>query len=112
MPSAEIMERIAQTYMDNIAPEITAAAAHIIEDALRAGMDADTVILAIEETGLAPRPSAFYLRAILRNWAMTGECFSRVHDVRHPIDVSRWWKVTVSDIRARVRSPQYDDVDL
>lgn len=69
--SEEMMIRIGKAYMQNVARQITAAAARVIEDGLRE-FDPDTVLLAIEETGLAPKPSPAYLRAILRNWKEKG----------------------------------------
>ena len=90
--SPEMLEKIRQSYEDNIGP-MTKAAANLIEDAMNAGsFDVDTVILAIEETGLASRPSAYYLRAVLRNWAETGVAFSRLYSRHHKIDARPWWR--------------------
>lgn len=113
LANPETCELILRAYRENIGPEITGAVAKIIEDAISSGMDIDTVIMAIEETGLAPRPSAFYLRAILRNWAMDGEAYSRIHNSRREIpNVRRWWKVTHADIVRRQRSPAMSDDEL
>ena len=94
MPGAEVMEKIAEAYRANINQMITGVAAGIIEQALRKGMEPATVILAIQETGMAPRPSPYYLAAILRNWAETGVVLSRS---RGGADVSTtqarpWWR--------------------
>ena len=93
LPPAEIMQRIAQVYRENISPQITRVAAGIIERALQNGMEPETVILAIEETGMASRPSPYYLSAVLRNWAQNGVVVSRA---RGGADISTtaarpWW---------------------
>ena len=69
LPGEEIMMRIAEEYRGNISEMITNVAASIIEEALRNGMEPNTVILAIRETGMASRPSPYYLKAVLRRWA-------------------------------------------
>ena len=94
LPGREIMEQIAQAYRENINPMITKAAAGIMERALLGGMEPSTVILAIEETGMASRPSPYYLSAVLRNWAENGVVLSRS---RGGADVSTtqarpWWR--------------------
>lgn len=63
---------ILRSYRANVSPTITRAALNIIEDALSSGLDVDSIIMAIEQTGLAPQPSARYLAAILRNWRLQG----------------------------------------
>lgn len=92
LPGEQVMERIAQSYRDNIAPQITKAAAVVIENALKNGMEPQTVIMAIEETGLASRPSPYYLRAILRNWAENGVVVSRVYDSTGTTKGRPWWR--------------------
>lgn len=91
-PPREAMERIAEAYRANISKEITQAAAHIIEEALMHQMEPETVILAIEETGLAARPSPYYLRAVLRNWAESGVTVSRVHERQGMTNARPWWR--------------------
>ena len=86
------MERIAEAYKANINDMITQAAAWIIEEALKNGMEPDTVILAIEETGLASRPSPYYLRAILHNWAENGVVVSRTREKITTTQCRPWWK--------------------
>ena len=95
LPGREIMEKIAEAYRQNINSMITKAAAGIIERALKAGMEPSTVILAIEETGMASRPSPYYLSAVLRNWAESGVVVSRRHG--HGADIGTtearpWWR--------------------
>lgn len=97
LPGNEIMEKIAQAYRDNIGPMITKAAAGIIERALRKGMEPATVILAIEETGMASRPSPYYLAAVIRNWSETGVVVSRARrelGVRQTdgFEPPAWWR--------------------
>lgn len=94
LPGKEIMEQIARAYRDNINPMITGAAAGIIERALRNGMEPATVIEAIEETGMAPRPSPYYLSAVLRNWAENGVVLSKSRggaDI-HTTQARPWWQ--------------------
>lgn len=92
LPPREIMEQIAGAYRANINTMISKAAAGIIERALKAGMEPATVILAIEETGMASRPSPYYLSAVLRNWAQNGVVFSRARDIGVKTTEARpWW---------------------
>lgn len=94
LPGKEIMEQIARAYRDNINPMITGAAAGIIERALRNGMEPATVIEAIQETGMAPRPSPYYLSAVLRNWAENGVVLSKSRggaDI-HTTQARPWWQ--------------------
>ena len=92
LPPREIMEQIAEAYKANVNPMISKAAAGIIERALGAGMEPATVILAIEETGMASRPSPYYLSAVLRNWAQNGVVVSRARDIGVKTTEARpWW---------------------
>ena len=92
LPPREIMEEIAKAYRANINTMISKAAAGIIERALSAGMEPATVILAIEETGMASRPSPYYLSAVLRNWAENGVVVSRARDIGVKTTEARpWW---------------------
>lgn len=95
LPPAEIMQQIAESYRENIGPMITKVAAGIIEKALRNGMEPATVILAIEETGMASRPSPYYLSAVLRNWAQNGVvvCRPRFDELGVMSTKARpWWR--------------------
>lgn len=92
LPGNEIMEQIAEAYRANIAPVITQAAALVIENALKSGMEPATVILGIEETGMASRPSPYYLRAVLRNWAEYGIATSKARDKWQRTDARPWWR--------------------
>ena len=92
LPGREIMEQIGEAYRANVSDTITQAAAKVIEDALRAGMEPAHVIMAIEETGLASRPSPYYLRAVLRNWAEYGIVTSRARDKWTTTKARPWWR--------------------
>ena len=52
--------------------------AHVDEVAL----DEDVALPAVDLTALAPRPSAYYLRAIPRNWAANGVTLKREEPTR------------------------------
>lgn len=92
LPGNEVLQRIADAYRLNISDTITQAAAGIIEQALKHGMEPTTVILAIEETGLASRPSPYYLRAVLRNWAEWGVITCRAREKSGTTDARPWWR--------------------
>ena len=94
LPGDEVMEKIAEAYRANINPMITQVAAQIIEKALSSDMEPGTVILAIEETGMASRPSPYYLAAVLRNWAQSGVVLRRAHGGAE-VSTTRarpWWR--------------------
>ena len=69
--SREDLEIIRNCYVDNIG-KMTAPVARMIEGKLAAGMQPAVICHAIEETGFAPRPSAYYLRAILSRFHDSG----------------------------------------
>lgn len=80
-----------EAYCDNIGT-MTGAAAKLLENAFDGGLTVDELVMAIEETGLAPRPSAYYLKAILENWVANGVTISKL---RHQVKANRgmkWWK--------------------
>ena len=87
-----MLERIAEAYRANISNVITAAAAAIIERALENGMEPETVIIDIEETGLASRPSPYYLRAVLLNWAEWGVVTCRARETSSKTNARPWWR--------------------
>lgn len=90
--SPEDQERIKEAYKENISDTITAAVAHMIENAVRSGLTVDEIIMAIEDTGFAQNPTPFYLRKILQTWAENGVTVSRI---RHYVGANRalpWWK--------------------
>ena len=88
--SPEDGERIRDEYLDNIGP-MTSAAANMIENFFAEGIEVEEIIMAIHDTGLASRPSAYYLRAILQNWITQGVTRSRAHNYS---TINRWWEDT------------------
>lgn len=72
---------IFMAYTDNIG-RINMAIANMIVKAVEAGISAENILKAIDLTALAPRPSAYYLRAILRNWAANGVTLKREEPTR------------------------------
>lgn len=85
-------EAIKTAYLENISDTMTGAVAHMIEDAFKNGLEAAEIVMAIEETGFAPRPSPAYLRKILENWVTNGVTVSKI---RHEVQSNRgqpWWK--------------------
>lgn len=88
----EQCEAIKQAYIDNISDSLTAAVANMIESAFKHGLEANEIVMAIEETGFAPRPSPAYLRRVLENWVENGVTVSKI---RHEVSANRglpWWK--------------------
>lgn len=86
------LEDIKNAYVENISDTMTGAVAHLIERAFDKGLEADEIVMAIEETGFAPRPSPMYLKKILENWVENGVTVSKI---RHYNAVNRglpWWK--------------------
>jgi len=70
--SPEELDSIRSAYERTVGQPLTALIAHEIEDALADGMFAAVVMEAITVTGWAPRPSPYYLRAVLRRWRRDG----------------------------------------
>ena len=88
----ENCEAILTAYQENISETMPGAVAHMIENAFKHGLEADEIVMAIEETGFAPKPSPWYLRKILENWVENGVTVSKL---RHTIKPNRglpWWK--------------------
>ena len=90
--SPEQGEAIKSAYLENIGDTLPGAVAHMIERAFAAGLTAEEIVMAIEETGFAPRPSPWYLKKVLENWVENGVTVSRI---RHEVSSNRgvpWWK--------------------
>ena len=90
--SPEDGERLREAYEENLNMPITGAVAQMIENAVSHGLTVDEVIMAMEETAFAPKPTPWYLRAILQRWALTGVTVSKA---RHEIYANRgvkWWR--------------------
>lgn len=81
----EAGERIVQAFTQAVGP-MNYYLAQEIESAIRQGLTVANVLEAIQITSFAPRPSAAYLRAVLRNWIRDG-----VSHRRQP-QQSSWWK--------------------
>lgn len=90
--SPEQCEAIKTAYLENISETVPGAVAHMIENAFANGLEAEEIVMAIEETGFAPRPSPWYLKKILENWVTYGVTVSKI---RHESKVNQglpWWK--------------------
>ncbi len=87
----EDKQMLRECYNDNIG-EMTGAAAGVIERAFLAGIEVCDIIMAIEDTGLAPRPSGYYLKRILDRWIETGVTVSRARDTIRGNNSTKWWK--------------------
>ena len=88
----ETCEAILTAYQENINDTMPGAVAHMIEDAFKHGLEADEIVMAIEETGFAPKPSPWYLRKILAHWVTHGVTVSKL---RHEIKANKglpWWR--------------------
>lgn len=68
----EDLSAIRDAYIMAINMPMTASIAHEIEAALKDGMETCCILDAIQQTGNAPRPSPYYLRAILQRWRRDG----------------------------------------
>ena len=82
----EAGERIVQAYTQAVGP-MNYFVAQEIEKAVQQGLTVANVLEAIQITSFAPRPSAAYLRAVLRNWIRDGVS----HRQQAP-QKSSWWK--------------------
>lgn len=82
----EAGERIVQAFTQAVGP-MNYYVAQEIESAIRQGLTVANVLEAIQITSFAPRPSAAYLRAVLRNWIRDG-----VSHRQQPQQQSSWWQ--------------------
>ena len=81
----EAGERIVQAFTQAVGP-MNYFVAQEIEKAVQQGLTVANVLEAIQITSFAPRPSAAYLRAVLRNWIRDG-----VSHCQAP-QKSSWWQ--------------------
>ena len=90
----EQCEAIKTAYLENISDSMTGAVARMIETAFKSGLEANEIVMAIEETGFAPKPTPWYLKKILENWAESGCIMSKINrELSHPnYQVKPWWK--------------------
>ena len=86
--TAEDAERICAAYTNAIG-SLNGTVAAMIESAVKHGLSVENILSAINETAFAPRPSAAYLRAILRNWLKYGVS-TRAAAPKAP----SWWQQT------------------
>lgn len=63
---------IESAYRACVGDSIRAPMAMLIGSLYRGGMDADVIVHAIELTGFAPRPTPWYLKAILGRYEASG----------------------------------------
>lgn len=70
--SPDDLEAIRNAYVRNVGQPLTAMVAREIEAALDEGMRPSVVIEAAVTTGNAPRPTPYYMRAVLRRWRRDG----------------------------------------
>lgn len=63
---------IRDAYVTYVGQPMTAMVAHEVEAALADGMHPSVVIEAAKVTGDAPRPTPYYMRAVLRRWLRDG----------------------------------------
>lgn len=63
---------IRDAYVTYVGQPMTAMVAHEVEAALADGMHPSIVIEAAKVTGDAPRPTPYYMRAVLRRWLRDG----------------------------------------
>ena len=63
---------IRDAYVTYVGQPMTAMVAHEVEAALAEGMRPSVVIEATKVTGDAPRPTPYYMRAVLRRWLRDG----------------------------------------
>lgn len=68
----EALELLQNYYSDNLGTAMPFPIADLVARAAKAGMTVEAVMLAIDETMFAPRPSPHYLRAILTRWLGAG----------------------------------------
>lgn len=63
---------IRDAYVTYVGQPMTAMVAHEVEAALAEGMRPSIIIEAAKVTGDAPRPTPYYMRAVLRRWLRDG----------------------------------------
>lgn len=79
--TGEVLDVLQKYYEENMEQPFPKPTKNHCDQLLRRGMLPETICLAIDDTLLAPRPSAYYLRAILTRWDAAG--------IRTPEDVER-----------------------
>lgn len=103
--SAEDADRIVDAYAASIGV-MNGTVAAMIESAVKHGLTVDNILAAINETAFAPRPSAAYLRAILRNWLKNGVT-ARAAAPAAP----SWWQHSNPALQYQQREYKNDEFD-
>lgn len=101
-PGVSSKQRILEAYRACIGDQMTAAIAHYLELVLASGMSPDVIVHAIQETGWAKRPTAYYMRAILERYRRSGimNMSQLLHDEAEWDARQReepWWMKKVDD---------------
>ena len=70
--SPDQIELLQNYYEDNLGTKMPFPIAKLAIQAEKAGMQVETFMEAIDETMFAPRPSPYYLRAVVLRWLASG----------------------------------------
>ena len=108
---------IRDAYVTYVGQPMTAMVAHEVEAALAEGMRPSVVIEASRVTGDAPRPTPYYMRAVLRRWLRDGiltddalaadKAAFEQHQATAPCKA--WWQQTNPALRYEQRPIPDDD---
>lgn len=108
--SPEDSERIFRAYTENIG-NLNAAIIQMIAKAIENGLTVENILMAIEETAFAPRPSAAYLRAILRNWCHYGVTVAKARHEAQKDSLMSYWQRTNPALNYEQREYRDEDFD-
>ena len=108
---------IRDAYVAYVGQPMTAMVAHEVEAALADGMRPSVVIEAAKVTGDAPRPTPYYMRAVLRRWIRDGiltddalAADKAAFEQQQAAAPSKaWWQQTNPALRYEQRSIPDDD---
>lgn len=108
---------IRDAYVTYVGQPMTAMVAHEIEAALAGGMRPSVVIEAAKVTGDAPRPTPYYMRAVLRRWLRDGVLTddalaadkAAFEQQQAAAPSKAWWQQTNPALRYEQRSIPDDD---
>ena len=108
---------IRDAYVTYVGQPMTAMVAHEVEAALADGMRPSVVIEAAKVTGDAPRPTPYYMRAVLRRWIRDGiltddalAADKAAFEQQQAAAPSKaWWQQTNPALRYEQRSIPDDD---
>lgn len=108
--SPEDTERICEAYTENIG-NLNAAIIGMIASAIEKGLTVENILMAIEETAFAPRPSAAYLRAILRNWCQYGVSVAKARHEAQKDSMYSYWQRSNPALQYYQREYRDEDFD-